>query len=90
MASVGSSEMIRWHLPLGIWGDQLDPVDIRKWLITDPPRWEAPNVSPMVTLRPLRDNMFPTILEAMTFPCPPTPVIITLYGSNGRFIRFMV
>ena len=32
-----------------IWGDQADWVEIRRWLITEPPRWLAPKVSPMVT-----------------------------------------
>jgi len=52
MASVGSREITIWHFPLGICGDQLEPDEIRKWLITDPPRWEAPKVSPMVILSP--------------------------------------
>ena len=30
-----------------------------------------------------------TTREAITLPCPPTPVIITLYGSYGRLTLFM-
>jgi hypothetical protein len=48
------------------------------WLMTEPPRWDIPNVSPIVTLNPLRTSMFARTREAMTFPWPPTPVITIL------------
>jgi hypothetical protein len=38
-----------WALPLGIWGEKLEVEEILKWLMTDPPRCEAPKVSPIVT-----------------------------------------
>jgi hypothetical protein len=48
------------------------------WLITAPPRWEAPKVSPIVVMNPLFTSIADNTREAMTFPWPPTPVIIIL------------